>query len=182
MNSRAPDGRAAKASNRSICERLTRRGQAFPLRNLFGVFVPVPDSQCLFSVRSALIGSLGEGGPPWRLLRVSMSWPLQHSQRPAPLSPYRPRQCPPSLPSAASRPVWSTPTDIPVNLFDDILNIPSTEVQGFGVLSDSLLFSGDWWVPSATNLWGTDPGDLGHYMGLLDMLIPFPADLRARPA
>jgi hypothetical protein len=63
--------------------------------------------------------------------------------------------------------------NIPVNLFDDILNIPSTEVQGFGVLGDSLLFSGDWWVPSATNLWGTDPGDLGHYMGLLDVSIPF---------
>ena len=52
--------------------------------------------------------------------------------------------------------------NIPVNLFDDILNIPSTEVRGFNVLGDSLLFSGDWWVPSATNLgvptpatWGT---------------------------
>jgi hypothetical protein len=63
--------------------------------------------------------------------------------------------------------------NIPVNLFDDILNIPSTEVGGFNVLGDSLLFSGDWWVPSATNLWGTDPGDLGHYMGLIDVLIPF---------
>jgi hypothetical protein len=63
--------------------------------------------------------------------------------------------------------------NLPINLFEDILNIPSTEVQGFNVLGDSLLFSGDWWVPSATNLWGTDPGDLGHYMGLLDVLIPF---------
>jgi hypothetical protein len=63
--------------------------------------------------------------------------------------------------------------NIPINLFDDLANIPSTEVQGFDVLGDSLLFSGDWWVPSATNLWGTDPGDLGHYMGLLDVLIPF---------
>lgn len=48
--------------------------------------------------------------------------------------------------------------NIPVNLFDDIANIPYTELQGFNVLGDSLLFSGDWWVPSATNLWGTDPG------------------------
>ncbi len=64
--------------------------------------------------------------------------------------------------------------NIPVNLFDDIVNIPYNELQGFNVLGDSLLFSGDWWVPSATNLWGTDPGDLGHYMGLLDVLIPFP--------
>ena len=65
-------------------------------------------------------------------------------------------------------------TDIPVNLFDDILNIPFNEVQGIDVLADSLLFSGNWWVPSATNIWGTDPGDLGHYMGVLDVLIPFP--------
>ena len=64
--------------------------------------------------------------------------------------------------------------NVPINLFDDIVNIPSTEIQGFDVLGNSLLFSGDWWVPSATNLWGTDPGDLGHYMGLLDVLIPFP--------
>jgi hypothetical protein len=66
-------------------------------------------------------------------------------------------------------------TDIPVNLFNDIVNIPFNELQGFDVLSNSLFFSGDWWVPSAVNLWGTDPGDLGHYMGLLDVLIPFSA-------
>src|ERR1700761_7693747 len=52
--------------------------------------------------------------------------------------------------------------NIPVNLFEDILNIPYNEIQGIDVLSNSLFFSGDWWVPSATNLWGTDPGDLGH--------------------
>jgi hypothetical protein len=65
--------------------------------------------------------------------------------------------------------------NIPVNLFDDIVNIPYNEVQGFDVLSNSLFFSGDWWVPSATNIWGTDPGDLGHYMGLIDIMIPFAA-------
>jgi hypothetical protein len=63
--------------------------------------------------------------------------------------------------------------NIPVNLFDDIANIPSNEIQGIDVFSDSLFFSGDWWVPNATNLWGTDPGDLGHYMGLLDIALPF---------
>jgi hypothetical protein len=64
--------------------------------------------------------------------------------------------------------------NIPVNLFDAIMNIPSNEVQGVDVFSNSLFFSGDWWVPSAVNIWGTDPGDPGHYMGLLDMMIPFP--------
>jgi hypothetical protein len=89
----------------------------------------------------------------------------------------------PAAPRPAQIPVRSMETrlvdadsvlNIPINLFDDIVNIPSNEIQGFDVLGDSLLFSGDWWVPSATNLWGTDPGDLGHYMGLLDVLIPFP--------
>jgi hypothetical protein len=86
-----------------------------------------------------------------------------------PLAP-RPVQMP--VRSADVRLVDSV-DNIPVNLFDDILNVPSTELQGINVFGDSLLFSGDWWVPSATNLWGTDPGDLGHYMGLLDMAIPF---------
>ena len=53
------------------------------------------------------------------------------------------------------------------------MNIPYNEIQGIDVFGNSLLFSGDWWVPSATNIWGTDPGDLGHYMGLLDMALPF---------
>jgi hypothetical protein len=63
--------------------------------------------------------------------------------------------------------------NIPINLFDDIANIPYNEVAGVNELSNSLFFSGDWWVPSATNIWGTDPGDLGHYMGLIDIAIPF---------
>jgi hypothetical protein len=68
-------------------------------------------------------------------------------------------------------------SDIPINIFDDILNTPYNEVQGLDVLGNSLLFSGDWWVPSATNIWGTDPGDLGHYMGILDTLLPFAPQL-----
>jgi hypothetical protein len=85
----------------------------------------------------------------------------------------------PAAPKASHIPVRSMQTrlvdftDVPINLFDDVVNIPFNEVQGIDVFSDSLLFSGDWWVPSATNIWGTDPGDLGHYMGLLDMALPF---------
>ena len=63
--------------------------------------------------------------------------------------------------------------NVPINLFDDFVNIPYNEFAGIDVLGNSLLFSGDWWVPSATNIWGTDPGDLGHYMGILDTLLPF---------
>jgi hypothetical protein len=85
----------------------------------------------------------------------------------------------PAAPKASHIPVRSMQTrlvdftDVPINLFDDVVNIPFNEVQGIDVFSDSLLFSGDWWVPSATNIWGTDPGDLGHYMRLLDMALPF---------
>jgi hypothetical protein len=85
----------------------------------------------------------------------------------------------PAAPKASHIPVRSMETrlvdytDIPINLFDDIANIPSNEVQAIDVFGNSLLFSGDWWVPSATNIWGTDPGDLGHYMGLLGIALPF---------
>jgi hypothetical protein len=85
----------------------------------------------------------------------------------------------PAAPKASHIPVRSMETrlvdvtDVPINLFDDVVNIPFNEVQGIDVFGNSLLFSGDWWVPSATNIWGTDPGDLGHYMGLLDMALPF---------
>ena len=85
----------------------------------------------------------------------------------------------PSAPKASHIPVRSMETrlvdftDVPINLFDDVVNIPYNEIQGIDVFGNSLLFSGDWWVPSATNIWGTDPGDLGHYMGLLDMALPF---------
>jgi hypothetical protein len=66
--------------------------------------------------------------------------------------------------------------NIPVNLFDDILNIPFNEVQGGGLASvaDSFLFTGTWWVPSSTNLWGIDPGDSTH-VALIDNFLPFPA-------
>ncbi len=63
--------------------------------------------------------------------------------------------------------------NVPFNLLQQIANIPSTEVQAVNVLASSLFFSGNWWTPNATNIWGTDPGDSGHYMGLVDMLIPF---------
>ena len=85
----------------------------------------------------------------------------------------------PAAPKASHIPVRNMETrlvdstDVPINLFDDVVNIPFNEIQGIDVLGDSLLFSGDWWVPSATNIWGTDPGDLGHYMGILDTLLPF---------
>src|ERR1700736_1780608 len=66
--------------------------------------------------------------------------------------------------------------NIPVNLFDDILNIPNNEINGGGLASvaNSLLFTGTWWVPSSSNLWGIDPGDPTH-VALIDNFLPFTA-------
>lgn len=64
--------------------------------------------------------------------------------------------------------------NVPFNLFQDIVNIPSTEVEALNVSASSLFFTGNWWSPSATNIWGEDPGDPGHFMGLTNLLIPFP--------
>jgi hypothetical protein len=66
--------------------------------------------------------------------------------------------------------------NIPVNLFDDILNIPYNELEGGGLatVANSLLFTGTWWVPSSTNLWGIDPGDPTH-VASFDNFIPFSA-------
>lgn len=63
--------------------------------------------------------------------------------------------------------------NIPFNLFQQIVNIPNTEVEAMNVLASSLLYTGTWFTPSATNVWGEDPADPGHFMGLVDMLIPF---------
>jgi hypothetical protein len=64
--------------------------------------------------------------------------------------------------------------NIPINLIQDIFNIPYNEVQAINNLGESLLFTGTWLLASSTNVWGTDPGDPGHYYGLTN-LFPFPA-------
>ncbi len=66
--------------------------------------------------------------------------------------------------------------NIPVNLFNDILNIPYNELEGGGLatVANSFLFTGSWWVPSSSNIWGVDPGDPTH-VALIDDFIPFSA-------
>lgn len=63
--------------------------------------------------------------------------------------------------------------NIPLNLFQAIVNIPSTQLGALTILGNSLIYSGNWWSPSATNIWGEDPGDPGHFMGMIDFAIPF---------
>ena len=67
-------------------------------------------------------------------------------------------------------------SNIPVNLFNDILNIPYNELEGGGLatFANSMLFTGTWWVPSSTNLWGIDPGDPTH-VASFDNFLPFTA-------
>src|SRR6478609_66357 len=65
--------------------------------------------------------------------------------------------------------------NIPTNLINAIVNIPYNEVQALNGFSASLFYTGNWFAPSATNIWGTDPGDPGHFESLANILIPFPA-------
>ena len=64
--------------------------------------------------------------------------------------------------------------NIPINLFDDILNIPANEVTALDATAGSLFFTGTWWVPGPTNIWGIDPGDPTHVALVTDLLAPFP--------
>ena len=65
--------------------------------------------------------------------------------------------------------------NVPVNLLIDLVNIPYNEVQAIDYLARSLIFSGPWFVVGATNIWGVDPGDPGHFMSIVNMAVPFPA-------
>jgi hypothetical protein len=80
---------------------------------------------------------------------------------------------PPTV-STDTRLVDSSIFNIPFNLFQDIVNIPYNEVQALDTLANSFFFTGTWFVVSATNLWGVDPGDPSHFMSVADLLLPFP--------
>lgn len=67
--------------------------------------------------------------------------------------------------------------NIPFNLFQDLVNIPFNEVSATNVLANSFFFTGNWFTPSATNIWGEDPGDPGHFMAVMDYLFPFAPQL-----
>jgi hypothetical protein len=65
--------------------------------------------------------------------------------------------------------------NIPVNLFDDIVNIPANEVQGLDTAADSPFFNDNIFVVSAPNLFGIDPGDPTHVAAIDSLIAPFPA-------
>jgi hypothetical protein len=64
--------------------------------------------------------------------------------------------------------------NVPLNLFPALVNIPANEIHALDTLSRSLFYSGPWFVGSPTNIWGEDPGDLGHFESVIQLLVPFP--------
>lgn len=64
--------------------------------------------------------------------------------------------------------------NVPLNLFQALVNVPAWEIHGMDTLAKSLFYSGPWFVGSPTNVWGEDPGDMGHFEGILQMMFPFP--------
>jgi hypothetical protein len=65
--------------------------------------------------------------------------------------------------------------NIPLNFFDDNVNVLYNEVQAVDFAARSLFFSGPWFAVSPTNLWGVDPGDPSHFQSVINFLMPFPA-------
>jgi hypothetical protein len=65
--------------------------------------------------------------------------------------------------------------NVPINLFDDLINIPANELYATQFFTDNLFMAGPWFVVGPTNLWGVDPGDPTHYMSVANFLLPFPA-------
>lgn len=64
--------------------------------------------------------------------------------------------------------------NVPINLFDDLINIPANELYATQFFTDNLLMAGPWFVVGPTNLWGVDPGDPTHFMSVTNFLLPFP--------
>jgi hypothetical protein len=69
--------------------------------------------------------------------------------------------------------VDSSIVNIPFNLFQEIVNIPNSEINAVTYAAESLFNTGPWFVVSNTNLWGVDPGDPSHFMSVTNFLVPF---------
>lgn len=85
------------------------------------------------------------------------------------------RPSPTPVRSIETRLVDASLLNVPINLFDDILSIPSNELDAIDQLAASLYFADNWFAVSPANLWGIDPGDPPKVEALVDMLFPFPA-------
>src|ERR1700761_4963864 len=79
------------------------------------------------------------------------------------------------LRSIETRLVDESLLNVPMNLLTDFANLPYNEVQALNSFAGSNFLGGNWWVPSATNLWGVDTGDPTKVAFLTNMFAPFPA-------
>ncbi len=66
-------------------------------------------------------------------------------------------------------------SNIPANLAIDILNIPANYSKAISYAGTAMIYSGPWFVVGSTNIWGVDPGDPGHFMAVVNLIVPFPA-------
>jgi len=65
--------------------------------------------------------------------------------------------------------------NVPINLFDDLANLPYNEVQGLDTAASSLMFNDNIFVVSPANLFGIDPGDPTHVAAIDSLFLPFPS-------
>jgi hypothetical protein len=65
--------------------------------------------------------------------------------------------------------------NVPINLFEDFLNIPYNEINALDQLAASDFVTGTWWTPSSSNIWGIDPGDEARNIAITDLIAPFTA-------
>jgi hypothetical protein len=65
--------------------------------------------------------------------------------------------------------------NVPLNLLYTFANVPYNETKAINQLAASLLYTGNWWVPSGTNVWGEDPADPGHFESIVSVGNPYPA-------
>lgn len=65
--------------------------------------------------------------------------------------------------------------NVPANIVNAILNIPSAELAGVQRLTAAMYTSQNWFIYSPVNVLGADPSNPEMVKGGVDMLIPFPA-------
>jgi len=65
--------------------------------------------------------------------------------------------------------------NVPLNLLEALINVPANALKAIDAFAYAQFFTGPWFVPSETNIWGIDLGDPPRIQALVDMLIPIPA-------
>ena len=163
----------------------TRRGRAVRLAESLRHNHRVrAETQVMFSVGSAGYSSnRGEGGCRAGCFACVCLWLRRRSQQQVPLYLHRPRRKPRRSLSASMETRLVDYTDVPINLFDDIVEHPLQRDRRASTSSATHCCSavtGGCPAPRTSGV--PTPVIIGHYMGLLDTCAPVrSADIRARP-